>query len=205
MSKVQSQAGASLADIYNVQGSIAGIDQLETRELGIVHEMGATVFSERFATTTRRLASGAIAQSTEFDVVLTNLPGAVTRLMGIAVISNNQVRLDDVTIVVRRVAGPEQEVPIWCYNVGTFEQARFVDDGTEANFELLAAEVGASFAFPIFIGGSDQTNPDMVDQIAMRGLTTAFGAGTVTCTAILYFAFPFVVGTRSRGLPIPSW
>ena len=45
MVKILSQAGISLADLYNVEGSIAGIEQLDTRELPIVHEMSGTIFS----------------------------------------------------------------------------------------------------------------------------------------------------------------
>ena len=204
MSKILSQAGNSLADIYDVEGSIAGIDTLETTELPIVHEAGATVFSERFATSSQRIVTGDIAQNITFGVINTTLPGAVTRLLALAVISDNQARIAQCTVSVRHVTPGVQEIPIWNFALGASEVARFVDDGTIGAFDLMTPQPG-SFFFPNFIGGSAQTNPDMTQEIALRGLTTGFGAGTVFVNVILYFAFPFVVGTRSRGLPIPSW
>lgn len=204
MTKILSQAGNSLADIYDVKGSIAGIDELETHDLAILHEVGATVFSERFATTFRRLASGDVAQNTDLNATITNLPGGVTRLLSLAVFSDAAVRLNDLTIVLRAPVGTVQEIPIWNFSVGNSDRARFSDAGVDATFDLLHGNVSTVF-LPNFIGGSDQTNPDMVSDIALRGRSTGFGAGTVFAVAVLHFAFPFVLGTRSRGLPIPSW
>lgn len=203
MSKIQSQAGNSLADVYDVQGSIAGIDTLETRELSIFHEMGSTVFSERFATTFRRLVSGAVAQDTDINVVLTNLPGAVTRLLGVVVFSDDASRISNLTLLVRDPAAG-QDIPLWVFAAGTSERSAFFDDNAGSTFDVLLPSPATVFV-PTFIGGSAQANPNMVQDFAMRGRTTGFGAGTVFVRAILYFAFPFVLGTRSRGLPIPSW
>ena len=204
MSKILSQAGNSLADIYDVEGSIAGIDHLETHDLPIVHEVGATVFSERFATTTRRMVSPATAQNTNIDVTLTNLPAQVTRLLALVVFSDSATRISNLMVAVRDPVAPIQEVPIWVYEGGTSSVARFEDDGTGVTVEVLVPDVSL-VAIPTFIGGSGQQNPNMVQEIAMRGLTTGFGAGTVLATAVLYFAFSQVLGTNSRGLPIPSW
>ena len=203
MVKILSQAGSSLADIYDAQGSIAGIDQLETRELPIVHEMGATVFSERYATTTRRAVSGNIAQSTAFNLVLTNLPATPTRLLGLAVISDDGSRVARAVCVVHD-PNENQDVPIWAFNGNLITIDMIDNNAARAAFSLLRGERDATF-IPTMVGGSGQSNQNMVDQIALRGDTGAFGAGTVFIRVIYYLAFAFQGGVDSRGLPIPSW
>ena len=41
--------------------------------------------------------------------------------------------------------------------------------------------------------------------ISLRGVTLAFGAGTVTLTVHIYFAFAQLGGVSSRGLPLAGW
>ena len=203
MAKILSQAGVTLADIYDVEGSISGIDSLESRELPIVHEMGATVFSERYNASFRRLATGNLLQNVAFDVVITNLPVTITRLLALVVTSDNRGRIAQCTVSVRS-PDDDQDIPIWNFAVGASEVARFQDDGAAVGaVDLLTPQPG-SFFVPNMIGGSGQ-GPSMVQDIALRGLTTGFGAGNVFVNAIIYMAFPFVTGTRSQGLPIPSW
>lgn len=200
MVKILSQSGDSLADIYDVEGSVAGIDQLETRELPIVHEMGATVFSERFSTTTRRSSTGAIAQSTAFGIVIGNLPPMPTRLLCVTVLSDDETRIADAAIVLRD-PDEEQELVVWAFD-GSATVVRLVDDAQAvATFDLLHS----SLPFVQTMVGGGEQQPDMVDQIGLRGITTAFGAGDVTITAIYHLAFAFRHGLSSRGLPIPSW
>ena len=203
MPKILSQAGNSLADIYDVKGSIAGVESLETRDLPIVHEMGATVFSERYATTFRRSVSGNIAQSTAFDLAITNLPATPTRLLGIAVVSDDGSRIARAVCVVHD-PDANQDIPIWAFNGNLITIDMIDDNAARAAFSLLRGERDATF-IPTMIGGNGQSNQDMVDQIALRGDTSAFGAGTVFVRVLYYFAFAFQGGVSSRGLPIPSW
>ena len=202
MVKILSQAGISLADIYDVKGSIAGIEQLETRELPIVHEVGATVFSERFSTTVRRRASGNLNQSTTFDLILTDLPDVPSRLLGVAILCDVPSRISFAAVLVRDPIGG-REMPVWVYDAPNASTVRIVDNGAAvANTEMLHGNSNLDYV-PNFVGGSGQ--PQIVDDIALRGQTTAFGAGTVFITGLYYIAFGQVGGISSRGLPIPSW
>ena len=204
MVKILSQAGNSLADVYDVDGSIAGINQLETHELPIVHEMGNTVFSERLSGSIRRISTGAIAQNITFDIVLTDLPATPGRIFSLAVFNNVTSRVNDVTISIRNVRD-EREVPIWNWFQanGVEVTGRLQDDGAAVgNVNLMLSDLNMN-GTPSLLVGTDQPQP--VDQIAFRGGTQGFGAGTVTITAVIYIAFSQVAGISSRGLPIPSW
>jgi len=203
MVKILSQSGNSLADMYDVVGSVAGIEELETRELAIIHEMGATLFSERISGTMRRMDSGAIAQSLGWEVILTNLPNTMTRILGLVVFSTDSTRINVATINVRS-PGQQREVPIFTWDANEpVVTARFMDNGVAAaNHQVLQGNVGVG-TMPTMLIGSLQ--PQSVGEIAFRGSTTAFGAGTVTITAVFYQAFAQIGGVSSRGLPIPSW
>jgi len=200
MVKILSQSGNSLADMYDAEGSIAGIDELVTRELPIVHEMGVTVFSERYHTAIRRFASGGLAQNTAISLQAADLPSAPTRLLGAAVISDVAARVDRLAISLRD-PGATNEIPIWVFD-GTSTPIEFADAGAgTATFDLLGAQ---QVFVPGMVGGDGQPFR-MVSDIAIRGDTTGFGAGTVFVRAFLLLAFAFQGGLSSRGVPIPSW
>lgn len=207
MVKILSQSGDSLADIYDAEGSIAGIETLETHDLPIVHEMGSTVFSERFSTTIRRAASGDLAQNTDINVVLTNMPVMPTRVLAIAVISDDATRVARLGVMGRdpRPAPFGMEVPLWVYDQPNFQAVNMVDEGDAApvNYNLLMGNADQIFV-PTFSGGNRQ-QPDMVSELALRGRTTGFGAGTVFVVGLYYVCFAFNPAVSSRGLPIPSW
>jgi len=202
MVKILSQSGNSLADIYDVKGSVAGIDQLETRELPIVHEMGATVFSERFSTTIRRTAATGVAQNTDINAVITNLPVMPTRLLSVGVISDDGSRILRLAIMARDPVA-NLEVPIWVYDAANFLPINLTNAGAVTTFDSLLGNVQATM-MPNMVGGSAQ-QPDMVSQLSLRGTTTGFGAGTVDVTAIFHLGFAFQRGLSSRGVPFPSW
>lgn len=204
MVKILSQAGRSLADVYDVQGSIAGIDQLETRELPIVHEMGATVFSERFSGAIRRSSTGAIAQSTTWDLVLTNLPATPARVFGVVVFSGGVTRLSNAMVAIRdAVDGREIPIFAWDANEASLD-IRLVDDGNPVNTVSFLQNALSIGTLPSMIVGAGQ--PQEVNDIAFRGVTTAFGAGTVTTTMLLYIGFSEIAFVPSSfGLPIPGW
>lgn len=205
MVKILSRSGDSLADIYDVEGSIAGIEQLETRELAIIHEMGATVLSERFTTRIFRHSTGAIAQNIAFREELTTLPETPTRLLGLQVITTDLSRLNRVAVLgTDPTVG--QDIPLWIWDdvIALDIDVTMEDLGTGANFRVLQP-LPASTIIPTFVGGNEQQD-NMVSNVTLVGLTTGFGAGTVVITALLYLAFPRRdVNISSRGLPIPSW
>jgi len=203
--KILSLSGQSLADMYDVEGSIAGIDQLETRELPIVHEMGATVMSERFTTRVFRIPSGPVNQSTGFVTVLTTLPETPARLLGVQVISSLASRLERVAVL---GTDPRlsQDFPLWVMDTAAVvgETVAMEDAGAPVTIEVVNPRPAMN-QFPSFVGGREQQD-SMVSSITLVGSTTAFGAGTVTTTALLLLAFPRRDGSvSSKGVPIPSW
>jgi len=201
MVKILSQSGRSLADMYDVAGSVAGIDQLETRELPIVHEMGATVFSERFRTTIRRMPGAATAQSTDISITLANLPESIARILAVQVLSDDASRIAH-AVVSSLDATTGQEIPIWVWD-GTFETGRVLDNGTTAVFDILTPSPGHSF-IPTFTGGALQGSV-RVDRLRLRATTTAFGAGNVFLTGLIFVAFSYEGGVSSFGATVPSW
>jgi len=201
MPKIQAQTGTSLADIYEIQGSIAGVEELESRGVSLVHEMGEVIFSERFSTQLVIMETAAIAQSTAFDVVNTTLPEFPGRILGLYVFADAN-RVDNVMVAVRDPASVE-EMPIWAFN-GAIDDAltiRLSHGGAPG--AVIALRPDVDFNLPSFFGGRGQRVT--VPELAMRGTTTAFGAGDVTVTAVIHIAFGEQGGIGSKGLPIPSW
>jgi len=203
--KILSQSGNSLADTYDVAGSVAGLDRLITDELPIVHEMGGTIFSERLGGEIRRMTSTALAQNLAWDVVDTTLPVMPMRILGVSVFATLGGRVDDVVLCIRD-GGAAREIPIFGWDLNEdFMSVRLEDDGGGVtNQDLLVSNLNLPAMGPSMLIGRDQRLD--VDQLSFRGLTTAFGAGAVTVVALVYLAFPQQVGAlSSRGLPIPSW
>lgn len=203
MVKIQSQAGDSLADVYDVRGSIAGIDHLETRELGIIHEMGGTVFSERFSMRVIRVNIGARAQNIDFTAAVTlEAPVTPTRILGTCVFCDAGARIAKVALLARSETD-SREFPIWVYDGSNFIEVDMEDSGLGlGSFDVLQGEPSLSM-LPSFASGLNQ--PQMVETLQARGRTTAFGAGTVTPVCLWLVAFSRLEGLSSRGLPIPSW
>lgn len=204
MPKVLSQSGISLADVYDVEGSIAGIEQLIAKEVNLFHEMGKTIFSERLSATIRRQTSGAINQNNAFDVFFTDLPAGIWRILGLFVFTDVSARLSHAQVSVQN-ADSSREIPIFVWNNAPDTQAsiRFVDDGAAAatvtalmtNTGPLTPSLGVNAPQPQEVGSG----------IAFRGVATGFGAGTVTATAIVHIAFSEVSRPSSIGLPVPGW
>jgi len=207
MVKILSQAGDSLADIYDAKGSIAGIEDLTTRDLGIIHEMGATVFAERFTLRIGRM-TGSFLQTTGFDLSVTGLPAAPTRILGVSVTTDVAARLTHCNVAVHSVsAGVEREVPIWTWDLADDIESpiRTITEGTLANRVVLRSRT-ATPNIPSMIQSIDELDETpAVKDIFFRGLTETFGAGTVNPEALVLIAFAQIGGVSSRGLPIPSW
>lgn len=206
MVKILGQSGRSISDAYDVDGSIVGIERLEAREVTLVHEMGATIFSERASGFIRRAATGDILQSVNWDIVISDLPAGISRILGLAVISDASTRISFCTVSVRDPAsGAERELPIFIWDTNEdVITVRIEENGAAAaNFGMLVSAPSVGVNMPSMLIGSGQ--PQRVGEIAFRGATTAFGAGTVFARLLLYVAFSQVGGLSSRGLPIPSW
>lgn len=205
MVKILSQSGTSLADLYDVEGSIAGIEQLDTRELPIVHEMGATLFAERFNTTIRRGETAGILQNANFDIEITDLPSAVFRIFGVSVFINNTARVLFASVSVR-APNTLSEFPIWVWDqaVDIEVRARLAAGGAVST-RLLLRPVQLLEALPQMMAGEESPNATPVRDIVLRGTTAGFGAGTVVITVLVHIGFSQLSGLSSHGLPIPSW
>jgi len=202
--KILSQAGDSLADIYDVKGSIAGIENLESRDLPIVHEMGATVFSERFSTEILRISSAAQSQSDDWGTLLTGLPDTVFRVQGVRVFVDVTARVTLASLAMRDPV-TARETPIWSWDDANDGETsvRFSDDGAATGVSIFLQPAPGNVQLPK-IGAGDQ-QPQRVNGLIFRGTTPAFGAGTVEAVALVDIAFAQIGGVSSRGLPIPGW
>jgi len=201
--KVLGKAGVSLADVYDVKGSIAGVDQLNSEEVSLTHEMGATIFSERLQGFLFRLTSGDILQDISFDITLTiNLP--IYRVLSVYVQADAGQRLTRAQVSLRQTQGG-REIPmfIWAVNNDNESTIRIVENGAAVGIDSALIQVSPA-TMPIIGLGSDQ--PALVgDEIVLRGTSSSFGAGTVECVALVYIANPQGVIQRGVGLPVPSW
>jgi len=206
MVKILSRSGDSLADAYDVEGSIAGIDQLLSREVTLVHDMGGVLFSERLSGRINRGVSGALSQDDDFDVVFSNLveSSGIGRVIGLTVFADVVARVGNVSLnLIDPIDGRETPLFAWDSNEGSVTTRLSDNGGAAANVDVLVpADLGGTRP-PITILGSDQPRP--MDSIAFRGLANSFGAGTVNLTALILVVDPRVEGLSSRGLPIPGW
>lgn len=203
-SKILSQSGISLADAYEVQGSIAGVENLDSEDVKVVHEMGGTMFSERLSGTIRRRSTGDLNQSTIFNQLITDLPAGPFKISNVVVLADLSARVNNIQVSIRDPIS-ERESPffIWDNTTDVTNDIRIQDDGAAvADMRILIPAASQSLQGLVQIGGGQ---PQSVPDIAMRGQTLAFGAGTVEIILLLYLEFSQVGGISSFGLPIPGW
>jgi len=201
VAKILSKSGDSLADVYDVDGSIAGIEDLVSRDVNLVHEMGSTIFSERLSASIFPLTSGAIPQSTAFNSALPISP--TSRLLGLAVVTDQLARINDMQVSIQAGApGAQTDIPLFVWVAGEIAKViRMEIGGSLQTQTILLPASGAST--PNLIIGQDSPLP--AATFILRGQTNAFGAGTVTTQVILHIAFPQLEGLSNRGLPLPGW
>jgi len=210
--QVLAKVGTSLADVYDVRGSIAGVENLDSDNVGLVHEMGHTIFSERLAGQVFRLLFNDITQTVTLGGTFVGLPESVFRLAGFQVLveAGLEARLTRLSANLSELdanGDAVQEIPFWSWDatLGTEETVRVLDNGTTANFEKLIPAPSSIPQLPQILTGSLQ--PGVVNGISCRGLTATFGAGDVDILCLAYILFPNPAGSgvSSFGLPVPSW
>lgn len=201
---VQSQAGVSLSSLYDVKGSQAAIERILTTEVPAVHDMAVTLFSERVSGTVRRRQTGAILQNAVFNEVLDDLPGAVSRILGVSVFVDTAARANSVSVMVRDpVAGREVPIFVWDFNNDVESNLRLQDNGG-AVATLIALIPTRTFPAALsMVFGTEQ--PQSMPEISFRGFARGFGAGDVTFTLLLYLAFTDIARIPGYGLPVPAW
>lgn len=205
--RVLAQAGTSLADVYDVEGSIVGVDELDSESVKTVHEMGGVIMSERYVGRIIQLTSGAIAQSIAFNINLT-LGRHLERILHWAVTSDVTARTQSLQLSLADISTAgviSTDCPFWAWNTGSGDDIdkpiRLLLNGTVVNNRIFETRLGG---FPTIASGSGQPGRP-VNQLVFRGQSTAFGAGTVTLTALILVAAAQRTGPGSGGLPIPSW
>jgi len=206
--KILSQAGVSLADIYDIEGSVVGLEQLDVGEVKAVHELGATIHSERLMSFLVLATSGAVAQNASWGVQTSGLPDSVNRLLGVGVMCDNAARIENVSIAIGD-QDSGREMPIWVWDTNDDRVQRFIwsQDGAGAaqvdhlsvlvtHLPQLLTRLGVRLRMP---------------SLLFRGLATGFGAGTVETQVVYHLARPNPTlapapgEPSSHGLPIPSW
>jgi len=204
MPKILSQAGTSLADVYDVEGSIAGVETLLSEDVTLVHELGQTIFSERYSGTILRAVSGDLGQNDSFSAPIVGLPTVPNRIHGIMVLVDTVSRLDDVVVVVKDTTA-NNDFPIWVWDETNVDTIRFIENSTLADQNVLRPLVNYTLVPNMLTGNVADGTGQSVRDIICRGNANGFGAGTVEVTVVVYVSFAASKGLSSKGLPIPSW
>jgi len=197
------QAGISISDTYDVKGSQAPIENIQSSDVILAHDMASTIFSERFSGTIRRVATAAIAQNITFDIVTDDLPDFITRVMGVAVIVNADRILNCAISVRDELSGRDHPIWVWDSVVDEVVNVRMDDSGSGPINQIYLRPIRTQPSPLSMVWGDSQ--PQRVNHIAFRGITSAFGAGTVVAAARYLIGFSEVGGLSSKGSPVPSW
>ena len=218
MAKVQAQAGKSLADVYAVEGSIVGVEELVTQDVTLSHEMGGEIHSERLTCNQVRISSGDIAASTDFNVGVNPsgtgvapyyTPDVTNRILGVflAVVAADVNHFEYVALSLRDL-NSSREMPIYTWDDSDDDQTRVLwnDDGAGSAEHYQLRSRGLYIQTLATRMGDEQ----VMCQIMCRGRTKAFGGGTAEVIALVQCLRPARVQItagqpRSHGLPLPSW
>jgi len=203
--KVLAQAGQSLADLYGVAGSIAGVDELESRVVVLFHEMGDVLFSERVAALMQRGTTGNILQTVDYNITFGGHPNTPTRILGCTVTADADRILTHQVSVRDNVLNTETPFFVFDGVNDPVERIRY-DPGTGTIGDHFLLQPGLNLLPTMMMRVGEG---DIVPNIVVRGTSTTFGAGNVDVTTILHLARPLeLAGTgaqSARGLPLPSW
>lgn len=208
MTEILSQAGFSLADMYDVVGSIAGIDELLSKEVSLVHDMQAQIFSERFRFQMFQVRSDPTGQNTNIDLnidLIGGLGDSIGRILGVVVVCNLATQMATASVAAHRPAlGPAifRDFPFWIWGGDTFP-TRLGLDGTIVQRDVLIGAPGQNM-LPSFAGGTKQ-GPFPFTDIRCRGRTSGFGAGTETVWFLVYVGFTQTDGVSNYGARVPGW
>ena len=202
--KVLGEAGKSIPDVYDVDGSVVDIDRIDGREIKLVHEMGATILSERLAGEHFRIGSGPHLQNVDFEAIIATPPGSISRIVALQVLCTvaQQGRTARVAVVLQDGTSG-RETPVWIWETGQAETEVEWSDSGQAVATFSAFQPTSHIYVPSMLIGVGHAQ--QVQNIILRGTTGAFGAGNITYFLMAYLLFPTPTAVNSFGLPIPSW
>jgi len=206
--KILSQSGTSLADVYEIEGSIVGVEELDAQEVKTVHEMGGQIFSERLQQFFIRMDNGDVLQSVAWDISAGAPPDSPNRILSISVHADVTARVSFCSIALSNfVTKREQVIWAWDSTIDNTKVCRWRDDaGAVANTNVLQPVNKQQLPALMIRTGDAQLMPHLL----FRGQSLAFGAGNVECIAIVTLArantrTPGAGEPSSHGLPLPSW
>jgi len=200
--KILGKTGVSLADSYDVEGSIAGVELLDAEAVKTVHEMGGVQFSERLAARIVEGVTGDTLQSVAFVAQMSSLPMVpCVRVMGITVTVDTVSRVTNAVVSVTDEVNA-REIPLWAWDATNIDVQRFFVGGALGNQNVLRPFPEYT-RLPYLLVGTTQAEP--IPSLNLRGTASAFGAGTVELTLHAHVIFPEAQGLSSAGIPIPSW
>ena len=208
--KILSQAGVSLADVYDVEGSVVGLENLDVSDIKGVHDLGPQIHSERLIVFNLIADSTALAQNVDWDVELAGFPDSINRLLSISVVVDVGARVNLCSLAIREPDTlADHLIWIWDSSDDLETNVRWSNTGgTVANILALRPITNVLGGAPTMIGrtGTTQAMPSLF----FRGRTLGFGAGTVQAQCLIQVMRPDVGNPApgapsSHGLPLPSW
>jgi len=204
MAIIQAPTGLSLASLYDVISGRIVLGPLLTEEgIHLSHEMGQTIFSERFQQQVFRAKTSATGQNLNFEAFFSNLPETPTRILGCIVLTSVTARILRAQVSLNISTGNERDFPFWVFDGTNEDSVRVVEDGSAVANRLSLRPQPEITQLPIMFPGTGQ--PKSINNIVLRGTTLGFGAGDVTVTVLLAIALAERQAVGSRGLPVPSW
>jgi len=208
-SKILAQTGTSLADVYDIEGSIVGVDELEAHEVNVVHDLGPQIQSERLRSFIEVIDGGVVAQNITWGVALLPFPDCVNRIVTISVVSDVDSRILNCSVALKE-GSSAIEYPLWVWDQTDDETSPYIwDDGSgSAVFNMMRPIHNLPGGVPCIAtrGGDASDMPNLI----FRGTSTGFGAGDVRARAIIQVIrptsrVPAAGEPSSHGLPFPSW
>ncbi|MEE8551606.1 MAG: hypothetical protein V3T08_10175 [Gemmatimonadota bacterium] len=206
MGKILSQSGVSLADTYDIEGSIAGVENLESSDVHLFDEMGGRVFSERLRSFNVQIEVSPL-QSADFSVAAGGIPDSPNRVLTVCVMAENAGAVLNVQISMRNL-DTSNEIPIFVWDsvVDTERVIEWTDSGG-ATAPLIYL-VNAAPAIPELM--TRYGDAGAMGDFIMRGTTTAFGAGNEDIRGLIHLVranrgAPTPGEPSSHGLPLPGW
>jgi len=205
--KILSQAGTSLADVYDIEGSVVGLEELDVSDIKGVHDLGPQIHSERLQSFIVEASSGSLAQTITWGITTGGIPDSINRLLAVTVIANNAARVDHCSVAIQEQSN-SREIPIWVWdtNDDDEQQVEWSIDGAASSTKFHLRSLGQQ---PLELLTRLGTTLEM-PQLIFRGVTATFGAGNVTVRALYHLARPNSGNppageASSHGLPIPGW
>ena len=207
MGKILSQSGIALADQYQIEGSIVGVESLQTDDVSLVHEMGAAMMSERMKQIQVLMEPTAPTQNTNFSLSSGGVADCPNRVLHAAVYIP-AANAGDITSCVLSIEDGRtgiQSVFFEFNDAQDDEGAIRWDDGT-GSADMLTLR-GRHTLPSLMIRPNIGT---AMPVIRFQGSTSGFGAGTVAIQALIHLVRPAQLVPQpgqasSHGLPLPSW